>query len=178
MQKQNNQIFKIDDLLNTFEKYALCSVARYNCKQIEKCKSLASLACFSKIDGVFKPVVLPTINLLNSAKWLRIFSFFFLAATSSSRSDDVTPLVCLLACLSPYFFYLPTLHLLQHLQFATHAICSTCNLHHMQFVKLAICNTYNFQHVQFAALAFFNTCYLQHVHFQHVQFTTCVICNT
>ena len=84
----------------------------------------------------------------------------FLAATSSSRSDDATLLACLLVSLSPYFF--------EHLQFATLALqfatlasCNTCNLQHLQFAKLAICNTCNMQHLQFTTPKICNTCDLK-----------------
>ena len=46
----------------------------------------------------------------------------FLAATSSSRSDDVTPFVCLLVCLSPYFFS-----------------CQLCTFAPLHFAPLNLC---------------------------------------
>ena len=39
------------------------------------------------------------------------------------------------------------------LQFATLAICNTCNFQHLQFATLVICNTYNLQFLQFATHA-------------------------
>ena len=47
--------------------------------------------CFSRFRKFYVYLVLYTIEIK------------FLAATSSSRSDDVTLSVCLLACLLPYF---------------------------------------------------------------------------
>ena len=60
-------------------------------------------------------------------------SEIFLAATSSSRSDDVTLFACLFACLLacllvPLFFLA-----LQHLQSVTLAMCNTCNMQNVQF---------------------------------------------
>ena len=59
---------------------------------------------------------------------------------------------------------------LQHMQFATHAICThticnSCNFEHIRFSTLVICNMCNLQHVQFATRASCNTCNLQHLQF-------------
>ena len=59
------------------------------------------------------------------------------------------------------------------MQFATLAICNTCNLQHVQFATCAICNTCNLHYVKFAECAIGNTCNLQ-----HIQLLTCVISNT
>ena len=42
---------------------------------------------------------------------------------------------------------------LQHVQFATPAICNMFNLQHLQFAIHSICNTCNLQHMQFATCA-------------------------
>ena len=54
----------------------------------------------------------------------------FLAATSSSRSDDVTPLACLFACVSPYFLavqFAANLHLCNIMQYV-------CNVHSVKCI--------------------------------------------
>ena len=72
----------------------------------------------------------------------------FLAATSSSRRDDVTLSVCLSACLSaclsPYLF---------SCQLCTLALFTFESLQHLHFSKLALFNTCTFQHLHLATLA-------------------------
>ena len=73
-------------------------------------------------------------------------------------------------------------------EFATLAICNTCNLQYVHFATNAMCNICNLQHVQFETHAI-NTCNLQHIKFatgptcnmpnlQHMQFATHEIQNT
>ena len=47
---------------------------------------------------------------------------------------------------------------LQHMQFATHAICITYNVQHVQFATCAVCNTFNLKHMQFVTCAICNRC--------------------
>merc|ERR1712208_229047 len=89
------------------------------------------------------------------------FGFDFLAATSSSRSDDVTPLVCLSVChliflavnfapLHPCTLHLCTFAHLQLCNFATLQLCNFATLQHCNIATLQLCNFATLQLCNFA----------------------------
>ena len=72
---------------------------------------------------------MPKLKITNEVKKLNRFGFgkTFLAATSSSRSDDVTLSVCLLACLFVTLF----------------SSCQLCTFAPLHFAPLNLCNVHS-----------------------------------
>ena len=65
------------------------------------------------------------------------------------KNGEMQWIRCNVDRLSPYFIVCSTTCTLQHIHFATQALCNTCTLQHVHFATSALCNTCTLQYLNF-----------------------------
>ena len=110
-----NQLF-----LNWFFDLATPSLSKEDAKREKNCKKKKRKQC--RCQSTIKKATECNANGL--AKLINRFLEEFLAATSSSRSDDVTPFVCLFVCHLIFF----------RCQLYTFAPLNLCNVHSTMYI--------------------------------------------